>query len=51
MSLLESSYTTTASPEYSNIDEAQDNDLESNFMKLVKEYRKTQTIGGNEQNS
>lgn len=31
-----SSYPTTASPGYSNIDEAQENDLKSNLMKMIE---------------
>jgi hypothetical protein len=36
MSPLEPSYPTTASPEYPKIAEAQENDLKTNFMKLIE---------------
>lgn len=36
----EHSYPTTASPEYSNTREAQENDLKTNFVKMTEEMKK-----------
>lgn len=59
MSLLEPSYFTKADPEYSQIGEAQEKSLKTNYTKMIgvlkrkrthhlKKSRKTETIGGNE---
>ena len=58
MSPLEATYPTTVNPEYSSTAEAQENDLKTNFMKIIevlkqeinkslKKSRETQTFEGN----
>lgn len=52
MSPPEPSYHTTASPEYSNTVEAQENDLKTNFRKMIEVFKEimeeTNKNGGNE---